>query len=1783
MKMLVLKHSKKATSYLLVLAILLSTVFSAIAVKNVFSAAPAYWDGKIAESFAGGDGSASNPYLIENGGQLYKAVKELGKKNGSAAYYLITADIYLNENYDEYDTWMGDKLPANNWDGVYGNSAFIGHIDGGYHTVYGLFYKGSNQYRAGLIPWMNSGATVENLTIANAFVRIGGDATGVICGRYGDATISNCIIRNSMIYNRNGGASGAPNLGGIVGFAESASAKITNCGVYDLSISYHYGTTGANSGGILGRSSKNNATVSNCYSAGIKLYANDGTTEKGKGDYVKDAYIFGATGYIACSNSHSDIAGNKVGVKSWNNSPNSMKGTGAIANMGLPENIWKDTAGYPILKASDVPSQSWDGKIAASFAGGTGTETDPYLIENGGQLYKAIKELGKNTDGSSAYYLITADIYLNENYDEYDTWMGDTLPANNWDGVYGSSAFIGHIDGGYHTVYGLFYKGSGQVRAGLIPWMGGGATVSNLTIANAFVRIGGDATGVICGRYADATISNCIVRDSMIYNRNGGASGAPNLAGIVGFAESPSAIITNCGVHDLTISYHYGTTGANSGGILGRSSKNNATVSNCYSAGIHLYTNDGTAAKGKGDYVKDAYIFGATGYIGCSNSHSDIAGSKVGVTSWNQSPDSMKGSGAVAKMGLPAIDWKDTDTYPIPYTPNESDNYWDGTTASEFAGGTGIDTDPYLIENASQLYKAISELGKKADGSAAYYFITTDIYINGGYENYASWGSSAPANNWLPASGDFIGHIDGGYHTIYGLYSVTGKWRNGLIPYMNSGATVSNLIIRNAYIHNNDSNAGAITGTMYDNTKVNACLIYDTVVSAGRQDIGGIVGSAAKNTVTISNCGTYNLTLNAPASAGGILGRSWQQVSGANGVRVLNCFSVDNFPVGDTNNLWADATYTNASGTKGGVIKIEKDKMQGAGAVANMKLSASIWIDTDSYPTLSGLSENVGDVWTGVEATRFSGGTGTQSDPYIIETASQLYKAVASLGKGSDGKAAYYSVVADIYLNKEHENYASWGETAPENNWLPINSSVNFIGNIDGNGHTVYGLYTNKAAWCAGLIARAKGGTIRDLNVANSYIYSKGGTVGGIVGMAYAGTTVSRCIVTNTVITDKANTDAGGIVGAAERTVIITACAAYNLDIVSSGAKGGILGRAWSSAQIRECYSVGISPIGGKETNRMGCNNLYTDSNDVKKNGITVVATKDMKGGNALKNMPLISSQWVAISEGYPVLREYYNGKSGEIWSGAIAENYAGGDGTAENPYLIETAEQLYKMVYENCVPGNVAKDYKLTADIRLNNTDGETWYERSDINLWHIVHVYSFSFAGHFDGDGHTVAGIRTASESGNAYAGLFPVLEMGSSVKNVGVIESYIATSPSVAENFSGSIAGWIDDWDSSNPVTPENTPIISNCFADGTVTLSGYYCGGIVSGVAAPVLVENCYFTGGFKRYGSAACIIGNVWTQGSKISHCYAATSGMYSFAGGQSVSKNDLTYEACYNFGKGSGTNFYFVSLYDIRGDKAVETLSELDFENVWRTVNGGTPVLRVFGDGADKFSSTQDVYSTVSFVTNVTGMSIEPMRGIIDSPIELPKPKREGYNFAGWYVYVELQCEYTYDTYPFIDLILYAKWEPAGIAQDFESYPNTHYDLDDDYVYFRPGALNYDGANVHGGNKAIKRLGNSSERQDFLVKYEEELKVGKKYTISFWMMTETEGATGKVSMLNATWPDIAEPVKGKEMDVARYSNLSVGEWKQYKYEFTALTPWVSLRTDGNTVLYFDDILIYPTK
>ena len=106
-------------------------------------------------------------------------------------------------------------------------------------------------------------------------------------------------------------------------------------------------------------------------------------------------------------------------------------------------------------------------------------------------------------------------------------------------------------------------------------------------------------------------------------------------------------------------------------------------------------------------------------------------------------------------------------------------------------------------------------------------------------------------------------------------------------------------------------------------------------------------------------------------------------------------------------------------------------------------------------------------------------------------------------------------------------------------------------------------------------------------------------------------------------------------------------------------------------------------------------------------------------------------------------------------WDGSVAEAYAGGDGTPENPYQIATAEQLALLAQQtnNGTGGDAC--YILTDNICLN--------ENPDVNpvLWtpigHVVGNEPPYFTGRFDGNKMNISGLVCQSNTGHGIAGLF------------------------------------------------------------------------------------------------------------------------------------------------------------------------------------------------------------------------------------------------------------------------------------------------------------------------------------------------------------------------------------------------------------------------------------------
>ena len=552
----------------------------------------------------------------------------------------------------------------------------------------------------------------------------------------------------------------------------------------------------------------------------------------------------------------------------------------------------------------------------------------------------------------------------------------------------------------------------------------------------------------------------------------------------------------------------------------------------------------------------------------------------------------------------------------------------------------------------------------------------------------------------------------------------------------------------------------------------------------------------------------------------------------------------------------------------------------------------------------------------------------------------------------------------------------------------------------------------------------------------------------------------------------------------------------------------------------------------------------------------------------------------IAITETDP-----FTGNVGEVWSGKTATAYMDGTGTENDPYIIATGEQLYKMVTDAEVNSGTEKWFALSENIKLNDVNSGDWAKKADdeyegtlkLNNWAYIAADSDAqaFAGHFDGRGHIIEGLYVLAKGYGARVGLFPCVDVGSTVKNVGITNSYIDLSHEYNYSYASAFIGYVKyREDISFEEKVAKAPVVSECFADSSVYLKGAFVGGFVGGTPSPITFRNCYFTGSIDACtGRHGAIIGNMWSEGIKIENCIGATQTMDPFT------YNTPSIKDSYFFGSGSVKGLTLVLIDDMLGENAKTSMPALDYNNIWQTVNGGTPVLRVFGEDAYKYTDKADRKVTVNFVSNVNGLDIEPITGRAGTKISLPVISRENYTFDGWYVYKELQCKYPDDTFPYVGLTLYAKWSRAfDVEQNFESYPNTEYDIDTDYVWYRPGIKGYNSEYVHGGAKSIHRIGNSANAQDFLAAYEQMLTVGKKYRISFWVRTDSTDASVPISLVHNTWPDIAEPIKKVEK-ITDLKITAANGWQKVEFSFTAETRWVSIRSGGGASLYFDDIII----
>ncbi|WP_297676690.1 hypothetical protein [uncultured Bacteroides sp.] len=238
-------------------------------------------------------------------------------------------------------------------------------------------------------------------------------------------------------------------------------------------------------------------------------------------------------------------------------------------------------------------------------------------------------------------------------------------------------------------------------------------------------------------------------------------------------------------------------------------------------------------------------------------------------------------------------------------------------------------------------------------------------------------------------------------------------------------------------------------------------------------------------------------------------------------------------------------------------------------------------------------------------------GSGTEADPYIIESTANLQQLITDVNGGYDSYAGkYFRLTKDILITVDE-----WTPIGGHNNKTGADGEFfNFKGHLDGDGHIIKGfmkcqsftaafigaasegsiknlhiladvencpINTAQAARTAGLIAYLSGTTPYSISNCsyNGRITSTGGGnhVAGLVGSTFSALTINGCInrgtisATNNAASSSTQNYIGGIIGSAQSDVTISQCSNYgtfHIGNAVSSSSGGIIGYSSSSANL---------------------------------------------------------------------------------------------------------------------------------------------------------------------------------------------------------------------------------------------------------------------------------------------------------------------------------------------------------------------------------------------------------------------------------------------------------------------------------------------------------------------------------------------------------------------------------------------------------------------------------------
>ena len=398
--------------------------------------------------------------------------------------------------------------------------------------------------------------------------------------------------------------------------------------------------------------------------------------------------------------------------------------------------------------------------------------------------------------------------------------------------------------------------------------------------------------------------------------------------------------------------------------------------------------------------------------------------------------------------------------------------------------------------------------------------------------------------------------------------------------------------------------------------------------------------------------------------------------------------------------------------------------------------------------------------------------------------------------------------------------------------------------------------------------------------------YNSGYVRGDTTGTGYAGgivgngdlITVKNCYNTGNVDSRVHSWNnqnaAGGIAGDTGGTV--ENC--YNTgNVTATGGSpiyhGGIVGLKSTNAVVQNCYYLqDTAPVGvGGFADSSGDAEGYTESKTVtefaEQNTFAQWDFTDVwemgmdEDGNPVrpilkenreeKVLPILKCgchEECSCAEGCKCMRGFCECKDcpGNTSTYFPDPRYAGGVGTSNDPYLIETVEQLQALAAE-VDGGNKYKNvtFQLIRDLDLSEVcgpevgeDGTNW---TPIGCNTDEEPFYYPFCGTFDGGNHKISGLYINTETGD-YQGLFGYVSGNARIRNLTV---------------EGSVAG---DWYVGGIVGYHSGDTVENCSYTGDV--SGTRCVGGIVGKSFQVTVTDCSNAGNVASVNDAMSEVGGI---------------------------------------------------------------------------------------------------------------------------------------------------------------------------------------------------------------------------------------------------------------------------------------------------------------------------------